>query len=1222
MLSTTLRKSGARAPFAFVSILLTASLLHASPATAAHTSPPARVAIPGSFQSELGCPGDWQADCPITDLSFGNGVWQGTFSIPAGSWEYKVAINDSWDENYGRGGVQNGDNLILTLADQTDVTFTYDPESHIVTSDAQPLTVTAAGSFQQELGCPSDWQPWCGITHLTFDPDDLVWQAIFSIPAGAWEYKVALNDDWLENYGQNAARGGANIPLDLAMDTDVKFYYDNATNWITDNQHSVIAVAPGSFQSELGCPGDWQPWCLRSWLQDTDGDGIYRFQTRKVPAGDYEVKVAHNESWDENYGAGGVQNGANIAFNVPSDGSLVVFTYDPVSHILDIGGELPVGNISEARAYWLAEDTLAWSVPEGSNVRLHYSASGDLSTTPDGISGGDSIGLTRDGVVGGAIAAKFRHLAGLPVYRIGGGDLPMVHDLLKQQITLSATDAGGTILDATAIQTAGVLDELYTYDGELGVSFDGDTPTIRVWAPTARSVRLHLFDDADNASPASAVINMVDGGDGTWSTIGDPAWNRKYYLYEIEVFVRTTGQVENNIVTDPYSLSLSMNSKRTQIINLDDHDLKPWGWDRLRKPRLRAPEDIVLYELHVRDFSMHDDRVPEVLKGTFKAFALPFSRGARHLRRLSRAGLTHVHILPAFDCATIEENRSLQKTPGDLSIYPPDSFEQQAAIDAIRDEDGFNWCYDPFHYTVPEGSYATDPDGPTRIREFRQMVAGLNRLGLRTVMDVVYNHTSGSLQGEKSVLDKIVPDYYHRLNNAGYIETSTCCANTASEHNMMERLMLDSLRTWATAYKVDGFRFDLMGHHTKVNIEKARDMLRALTRRADGVDGRSIYLYGEGWNFGEVVDNTRFEQATQINMGMGTGVGTFNDRMRDAVRGGGPFDGGEDHIRRQGFINGLFYDPNALNTGGPDERDELLRLTDWIRIGLAGSIGDYQFMDRFGRLVQSKDVDYFDNPGAGYTSDPQEVINYAAAHDNETLSDINQYKLPIDTSTDDRVRAQNLGNSIVGLSQGVPFFHAGQDILRSKSMDRNSFNSGDWFNILDFSYEQNGWGRGMPPQGENSGNATEVQPLLANPDLGVERSDIRRASKHMREMLRIRNSSKLFRLRTGQEVIEKVEFHNTGPSQVPGLVVMSLRGKRDNVEIVVLFNASTSDQAFFLDIGQNDEFELHDVLEDSHDPIVRRSSYDDDDKTFFVPARTTAVFVADSDDNDDDEKDD
>ncbi len=155
---------------------------------------------------------------------------------------------------------------------------------------------------------------------------------------------------------------------------------------------------------------------------------------------------------------------------------------------------------------------------------------------------------------------------------------------------------------------------------------------------------------------------------------------------------------------------------------------------------------------------------------------------------------------------------------GRAGTHPPDSDQQQAAITAAEDLDGFNWGYDPFHYTTPEGSYATNPDGPTRIVEFREMVQALNQMGLRVVMDVVYNHTNAAGQDDKSVLDRIVPGYYHRLNDTGQVETSTCCQNTASEHNMMEKLMVDSLLTWATEYKVDAFRFDLMGHHSLANM--------------------------------------------------------------------------------------------------------------------------------------------------------------------------------------------------------------------------------------------------------------------------------------------------------------------------------------------------------------------------------------------------------------------
>jgi hypothetical protein len=163
-----------------------------------------------------------------------------------------------------------------------------------------------------------------------------VWQNLFIYPAGNYEYKAALNDGWAENYGQNATPGGANISLNLPSARSVKFYYDDKTHWVTDNVNSIIATAVGSFQSEMGCSGDWDPTCLRSWLEDPDGNGIYGFSTTVFPAGSYEVKVAIGESWDENYGQGGAPGGANIPFTVPADGTRMDFSYNPINHILTI----------------------------------------------------------------------------------------------------------------------------------------------------------------------------------------------------------------------------------------------------------------------------------------------------------------------------------------------------------------------------------------------------------------------------------------------------------------------------------------------------------------------------------------------------------------------------------------------------------------------------------------------------------------------------------------------------------------------------------------------------------------------------------------------------------------------------------------------------------------------------------------------------------------------
>ena len=210
-------------------------------------------------------------------------------------------------------------------------------------STPDPTSVTVAGDLQSEAGCAGDWDPACAATHLTYDASDDVWQGTFSLPAGNYQYKAALNDSWDENYGLHAVPGGDNIPLNLPQAASVKFYYDHKTHWITDNHSTPIPVAVGDFQSELGCPGDWQPDCLRSWLEDPDGNGTATFETTALPAGSYQAKVAVNESWDENYGAGGAPNGDNIPFSVPTNNAKVTFSYDTTSHVLTISVADPQG---------------------------------------------------------------------------------------------------------------------------------------------------------------------------------------------------------------------------------------------------------------------------------------------------------------------------------------------------------------------------------------------------------------------------------------------------------------------------------------------------------------------------------------------------------------------------------------------------------------------------------------------------------------------------------------------------------------------------------------------------------------------------------------------------------------------------------------------------------------------------------------------------------------
>ena len=1189
--------------------------------------------VTGTFQSELGCAEDGQVDCLRSFLQDpdGDGVYTFvTADIPPGDYEAT---------GVAPGGEQSAP---FTVAAGQAALFTYDPAAdslEVSTGDPtalgvaaaapvglpapvvpMPDTVTIPGTIQSVLGCPGDWQPDCDATYLVFDEEDQLWTAVFTIPAGDYEYKAALNDSWDVNFGLNAEPSGPNIPLSLAEETAVSFFFDNTTGWVADSVNNLVANVPGDFQAAIGCPGDWQPDCLRSWLQDPDGDGIYTFLTDAIPAGEYEAKVAINQSWDENYGADGAQDGANIAFSVPADNAPMIFNYDAITHLLTIralgeGGAVQ-GNIKQQKAHWVTADTIAWDIEPaaGNTYLLHYTKADEaFSLGLDGIVGGASLPLTvNEAGLSDDLKAKFPHLSRFTALTLSPDDLEQVGQVLKGQLAISAYNEAGELLDATGLQIPGVLDDLYTYDGPLGVTFEGDTPTLQVWAPTARSVKLHLFDSADAETPSDIIPMVADAGTGVWSLTGQADWNGAYYLYEVEVFVPSTGQVEFNLATDPYSISLSMNSQRSQIVDLTDPGLMPDGWQTLAKPPLAAPEDTVIYELHMRDFSMNDATVPEEHRGKYLAFTDVQSNGMQHLISLAQAGLTHLHLLPTFDIATIEEDAAARVEPDTavLATFPPNSDQQQALVGAVRDQDGFNWGYDPYHYNVPEGSYATDPNGAVRILEFRQMVQALNQNGLRVVIDVVYNHTSASGQDPRSVLDRIVPGYYHRLNATGRVETSTCCQNTASEHNMMRKLMIDSAVMWATAYKVDGFRFDLMGHHMRDDMVALQTAVHNLTPAVNGVDGAAIYIYGEGWNFGEVADNARGINATQQNMA-GTGIGTFNDRLRDAVRGGSPFGGQQE----QGFINGLYYDPNDIEQGSEaEQRLRLLQFADLIRVGMAGNLTDYEFVNAEGNLVSGLAIQY-NGQSAAYTSDPQENLVYISKHDNETLFDIVQYKAPLATSLSDRVRIQNLGNSIVMLSQGVPFFQAGDDLLRSKSLDRNSYNSGDWFNRLDFSYQSNNWGVGLPPAGDNQSMWPVMEGLLGTDGLTPTSENIRQTAVHFQEMLQIRRSSPLFHLPTAVDVQERLTFYNTGRDQIPGLIVMSLSDRvGENLDpnfelLVALINANDEAQTFSQPDLAGFPLTLHFVQQNSADPVVQTAVFDPNSGAFTIPGRTTAVFV-------------
>lgn len=815
--------------------------------------------------------------------------------------------------------------------------------------------------------------------------------------------------------------------------------------------------------------------------------------------------------------------------------------------------------VAGASAHLIDGNTLIWQGGKDKpHVRLYYTESGTIKANAEGVFDFPYITLTPTSLTAEQ-QAKYPHLKDAAAFALPAGkDLK---PLLKGELVAIGTDADGILQGATLVQSAGALDALYSEAATkltYGAVVEGGNVTFRLWAPTARSVKLALFDEQHKSLGERTMT--LDEASGSWSVQGGSELVGKFYRYDIQVYHPVSRKLESYQVTDPYSLSLAMNSEFSQVVDLNDPALKPEGWDSLKAPHSQQnPADITIYEAHVRDLTGNDDSTPAEHRGKFLGLTDTDTAPVKHLQALAKSGVSHLHLLPVFDIATVNEDPAKVANIGDdfgklCQVNPEvqnskfagycssgqtiaavlgdlqggDSKENpqvQELYGYLRGVDSFNWGYDPYHYTTPEGSYATNAEGSQRILEFREMVKAIKQnIGMNVVMDVVYNHTNEAGLGPKSVLDKIVPWYYQRLNpETGSVENSTCCSNTAPEHAMFAKLMDDSLVTWARDYKIDAFRFDLMGHHPKDQMVQALAAVKQVNPE--------MYFYGEGWNFGEVQDDKRFVQATQKHLA-GTGIGSFSDRLRDAVRGGSPFDGGDTIRKTQGFGNGALVDANEMD--GVD-RATALHQSDLVRLGMAGNLKDFILTDKDGMPKKGADIDYNGQP-AGYAQDPTEIQNYVDKHDNQTLFDNLIYKAPQGA---DLVRMQGVSLATAMLGQGIPFTHAGVELLRSKSMERDSYDSGDWYNRVDYTLADNNFDKGLPRKDKDGDNYPLIEQVLGK-HVKPSGADMATMVGFYQELAELRQSSRLLRLGSGAEVIKRVDFRNTGPDQVPGLIVMTV----------------------------------------------------------------------------------
>ncbi|RYY98424.1 MAG: type I pullulanase [Chitinophagaceae bacterium] len=509
---------------------------------------------------------------------------------------------------------------------------------------------------------------------------------------------------------------------------------------------------------------------------------------------------------------------------------------------------------------------------------------------------------------------------------------------------------------------------------DLGLSWSPQKARFRIWAPTATAARVLLYRQGSGGT-ALRTVPLKKAGGGTWTATVPGNLEGRYYSFQVR-----HGGSWSEEVTDPYVTAVGVNGRRGQVLDLRKTD--PAGWAADKAPLTRNPTDAVLYELHVRDASIHAGSGIRH-KGKFLGLAETGTRStagaATGLDHLAELGVTHVHLLPSFDYNSVDEAR-----PGTAQ---------------------YNWGYDPLHYNVPEGSYATNAqDGAVRIREFKSLVQAFHRKGLKVVMDVVYNHTGKSQNSNFNIL---VPGYYYRQKADGSFSDATACGNeTASERPMMRKFMIESVLHWVKEYHVDGFRFDLMGVHDIETMNLIATELRKLKP--------DILLYGEGWTAGSspLPDSLR---ALKANAAKLQGVAVFSDDIRDGIKGS-VFEHGD-----RGFASGK---------PGMEES---------IRFGIVAATQHPQ--------VDYSKVSYSKAP---YAASPGGTITYCECHDNHALWD----KLAIsakDATEEERERMHRLAHTIVLTSQGIPFLHAGSEFLRGKKGEENSYKSPDSVNAIDWS---------------------------------------------------------------------------------------------------------------------------------------------------------------------------
>ena len=524
------------------------------------------------------------------------------------------------------------------------------------------------------------------------------------------------------------------------------------------------------------------------------------------------------------------------------------------------------------------------------------------------------------------------------------------------------------------------LDKSAYSGNDLGASYSKKATTFKVWSPNAASVRVNIFEHgSDNEGDAGSIMSRamsLDKTTGVWSVTINGDLLNKYYTYSV-----THGKTTKE-TADVYAKACGVNGQRSMVVDLSTTN--PDGWKNDKHVLVQNQTDASVWEISVADFSSSESSgVSEANRGKYLAFTEEGTtvngvQGASStcVDYLKKLGVKYVQIMPFYDFGSVDESKNIM--------------------------DQYNWGYDPVNYNCPEGSYSTNPKkGEVRIKECKQMIQALHNAGIGVIMDVVYNHTYTS----DSWLQRTVPNYYYRMNNDGTFSNGSGCSNdTASEHLMFRKYMIDSVTYWASGYHIDGFRFDLMGLHDVTTMNSIRTALDNLY--ADG-SGSQILMYGEAWDIATNCDEGTVLASQKNLKQLSDRIGAFDDTIRDAIKGS------------TGGTDGAFVQEGSRRAN--------------LKTGIAGQ----------------------SDTTTGWANVPSQCVTYASCHDNICLYDKlvgsvygadGKYR----KRYEDLVAMNKLSAAIVITSQGIPFSLGGEEFCRSKDGDENSYASSRKENMLDW----------------------------------------------------------------------------------------------------------------------------------------------------------------------------